>query len=400
MLLLASLGAGAQNADRWAESRRRMVETEVVAGGVKDSRVCEAMRATPRHEFVPVAQRANAYFDMALPIGKGQTISSPFIVAYMTEQLEPHPQDRVLEIGTGSGYQAAVLSGLVAEVYSIEIVESLGNKAAETLKKLGYRNVYTKVGDGYKGWPEHAPFDKIIVTCSPDDIPKPLVEQLKEGGRMVVPLGERYQQTLYLYKKVNGVLQREALQPTFFVPMMGRAEEQRIAASDSVSPTLLNGSFEQTAGDQPVGWYYVKQGKVESVQGVPNGAKCLTVSNDTPGRAAHALQAVGIDGRKVHRLEISLWARVTRLPAGQAPFVCPRLTINFFDATRAPAGNSQVGPWSAVGGWSKKTIEIRVPGKARFASVGVGLWGGVGEASFDNVQIKELPAKPADVSGP
>ena len=225
--------AAARNRDPWAETRARLVEYEVVAAGVKDARVCDAMRATPRHEFVPAALRRYAYFDIGMPIGEGQTISSPFIVAYMTEQLQPQPTDKVLEIGTGSGYQAAVLSGLVSEVYSIEIVETLGKRAAKTLRRLGYENVKTKIGDGYQGWAEHAPFDKIIVTCSPENVPKPLVEQLKEGGRLVVPLGQRYQQTLYLFKKVKGVLQAEPLQPTFFVPMMGRAEEERAVPADA-----------------------------------------------------------------------------------------------------------------------------------------------------------------------
>ena len=220
-IFLIAAAAHGQNRDPWAEARARMVEHEVVAAGVKDARVCDAIRATPRHEFVAASMRRYAYFDIAIPIGEGQTISSPFTVAYMTEQLQPKPTDKVLEIGTGSGYQAAVLSGLVSKVYSIEIVEPLGKRAAQTLRRLGYKNVETKIGDGYQGWAEHAPFDKIIVTCSPENVPKPLVEQLKEGGRLVVPLGKRYQQTLYLFKKVKGVLQAEPLQPTFFVPMMG-----------------------------------------------------------------------------------------------------------------------------------------------------------------------------------
>jgi protein-L-isoaspartate(D-aspartate) O-methyltransferase len=195
---------------------------------------------------------------MSLPIGEGQTISAPFVVAYMTEKLDPQPTDKVLEIGTGSGYQAAILSPLVAEVYSIEIVESLGQKAARTLKQLDYKNVTTKIGDGYLGWPEHAPFDKIIVTCSPEKVPQPLVEQLKDGGQMVIPVGERYTQELYLLRKKGGKLEREVLVPTMFVPMTGAAEDKRQVRPDPANPKLVNGSFEELAGKsgEPIGWYY------------------------------------------------------------------------------------------------------------------------------------------------
>ena len=188
------------------QARLQMVEKEIISAGVKDRRVIESMLHTPRHEFVLPKYRRMAYFDMALPIGGEQTISSPFIVSYMTESIDPKPTDRVLEIGTGSGYQAAVLSPLVDQVFTIEIVESLGRKAARLLKRLKYENVHVKVGDGFKGWPEHAPFDKIIVTCSPEDVPQPLVEQLRDGGRMVIPVGERYQKTLYLFTKKDGKL--------------------------------------------------------------------------------------------------------------------------------------------------------------------------------------------------
>ncbi len=199
LLLLVSIfsdaAVSAQKSRRWTESRRQMAQ-HVFSQGIKDRRVRNSIASTPRHEFVPVGQRHNSYYDMALPIGHGQTISPPFVVAYMTEQLDPQPTDKVLEIGTGSGYQASVLSPLVANVYSIEIVEPLGKTAAATIRRLKYDNVTTKIGDGYQGWPEHAPFDKIIVTCSPEKIPAPLIEQLNEGGRMVIPLGERYQQLL------------------------------------------------------------------------------------------------------------------------------------------------------------------------------------------------------------
>jgi len=232
----------AQQDDSWTKARKELVA--LIAEGVKDPRVLKAVADTERHLFVPEAHRQNAYFDMSLPIGGGVTISPPYVVAFMTEQLAPQPSDRVLEIGTGSGYQAAILSPLVAEVYTIEIIESLGNEASERLRKLGYENVHVRVGDGFKGWPEHAPFDKIIVTCSPEKIPQPLIDQLKEGGKLLIPLGDRYQQSLCMVTKRAGKLERQVLESTFFVPMTGHAEEMRNVKQDDGVPVLANGSFE------------------------------------------------------------------------------------------------------------------------------------------------------------
>ncbi|MFL6543916.1 MAG: protein-L-isoaspartate(D-aspartate) O-methyltransferase, partial [Candidatus Udaeobacter sp.] len=167
-----------------------------------------------------------AYEDRPLPIGFGQTISQPFIVAFMTQALKPKPTDRVLEIGTGSGYQAAVLGELVAEVFTIEIVRPLAQRAATVLNALGYKNVLVKGGDGYKGWPEHAPFDSIIVTCAPERVPQPLIDQLKEGGRMIIPVGAKFAQELYLLEKKNGRLEQSAVLPVRFVPMAREAAER------------------------------------------------------------------------------------------------------------------------------------------------------------------------------
>lgn len=205
--------------------RRRMVAEQLVKRGISDAKVLAAMGAVPRHEFIPKDARDEAYDDRPLPIGAGQTISQPYIVAYMTEQLAPKPGDRVLEVGTGSGYQAAILARLVKEVYSIEIVESLGRRAMQDLARLGFTNVHVRIGDGYAGWPEEAPFDAIIVTCAPERVPEPLTQQLKEGGRMIIPVGGRHgQQDLYLLEKRNGKLERRAVMPVRFVPMTGRAE--------------------------------------------------------------------------------------------------------------------------------------------------------------------------------
>jgi protein-L-isoaspartate(D-aspartate) O-methyltransferase len=387
-----ALAAPGQNRDPWAEARAQMVEHEVVAAGVKDARVCDAMRAIPRHEFISPSARRYAYLDIGIPIGEGQTISSPFTVAYMTEQLQPLPTDKVLEIGTGSGYQAAVLSRLVSKVYSIEIVESLGRRASQTLRRLGYKNVETKIGDGYQGWAEHAPFDKIIVTCSPEHVPKPLVEQLKEGGRLVVPLGERYQQTLYLFKKVNGVLKAEPLQPTFFVPMMGRAEGERVVHANPGEPILVDGDFKKLSGDQPVGWYYIRQGKVEAAGRTPH-SPCLTFRNESPGRAAQAFQAVGIDGRWTEEIDLSSWFRGKDVQPGSLPEQQPSLSVVFFNTNRRPIARYALGPWSGTFDWVKKSRRIKVPASARLASVEVGLWGGTGELSVAEVAITVVASK-------
>lgn len=209
----------------FARQRERMVEQQLAGRDIRDAQVLEAMRRVPRHEFVPKPSWGQAYEDRPLPIGHAQTISQPYIVAFMTEQLKPAASDRVLEIGTGSGYQAAVLAELVAEVYSIEIVEPLALQAQSTLRSLNYTNVHLKAGDGYQGWAEHAPFDAIIVTCAPNHVPQPLVDQLKEGGRMIIPVGGASTQELVLLEKRAGSMHRRQVLPVRFVPMTGQAQQ-------------------------------------------------------------------------------------------------------------------------------------------------------------------------------
>jgi protein-L-isoaspartate(D-aspartate) O-methyltransferase len=225
---MAATGCGQQvpSAIDFAAQRQRMVDQQLKPRGIKDERVLAAMAKVPREEFVPADERDGAYEDGPLPIGYDQTISQPYIVAFMTEQLQLKPGDRVLEVGTGSGYQAAILAELVADVYTIEIVEPLAKTAQATLQRLGYKNVHVKVGDGYQGWPEEAPFDAIIVTCAPDKVPQPLTNQLKEGGRLVIPVGERFAQQLYLLEKKNGQLKESATLPVRFVPMVRERQKK------------------------------------------------------------------------------------------------------------------------------------------------------------------------------
>jgi len=222
----AAPSLAASGSDPFVVARQRMVTSQLVSAGrdITNASVLAAMCKVPRHEFVPERLRAQAYDDHPLPIGYGQTISQPFIVAFMTQELDPKPTDRVLEIGTGSGYQAAVLAEIVAEVYTIEIVEELAARAAADLTRLGYTNVHVRAGDGYRGWSEAAPFDAVIVTCAPEHVPQPLIDQLKDGGRVIIPLGPLWNQELVLLRKQNGKLKQHAVLPVQFVPMTGKAQ--------------------------------------------------------------------------------------------------------------------------------------------------------------------------------
>jgi protein-L-isoaspartate(D-aspartate) O-methyltransferase len=219
----ADTALGDEKFDRYAAPRAEMVAT-LRRYGIADERVLAVMAEVPRHEFVPERIRSAAYRDRPLPIGHEQTISQPYIVAFMTEQLRLQPDEVVLEIGTGSGYQAAVLSPLVKHIYTIEIVEPLAKRAKGDLARLGYDNVTVRAGDGYRGWTQHAPFDAVIVTCAPEDIPAPLIEQLKDGGRMIIPAGEAGDQKLYLLEKRGGEVERTDVLDVRFVPMTGEAE--------------------------------------------------------------------------------------------------------------------------------------------------------------------------------
>jgi protein-L-isoaspartate(D-aspartate) O-methyltransferase len=383
------LPAQTAGSDSWQVGRDAMVREVIVDQGIENPRVVDAMRATRRHEFLPTAVRDKAYLDMALPIGGGQTITSPFVVARMTEALDPQPSDRVLEIGTGSGYQAAVLSPLVDEVYSIEIVELLARRSARTLRRLDYENVFTKQGDGYLGWPEHAPFDKIIVTCSPQDVPPALVQQLAEGGRIVVPLGERFQQTLYRLRKVDGKLESEPIEPTFFVPMTGQAEDERAPAAGQRRPRLVNGSFERAADSAvPDGWYYVRHAQVAAADDAPAGRQVITFQNETPGEGAQALQALGMDGRWVRRIELSAQVAGRDLKAGQSEEQTPRIELTFYNRGRAPIDRTTLGPWTGTFAWRRESREIVVPRRARLSVLALAMYGGTGELSVDDVRVR------------
>lgn len=379
----------AQSRHDMTAERQQMVTDHIASEGVTNDGVLQSMRTVPRHLFVRPELRKFAYSDQALDLGHKQTISPPYIVAYMTQVLDPQPTDVVLEIGTGSGYQAAILSSLVKEVYTIEIVEPLGKRAAATLEMLDYKNVHCRIGDGYKGWPEMAPFDKIIVTCSPENIPAPLVEQLKEGGKMIIPLGERYQQVFHLLEKKDGKLEQKRLIPTLFVPMTGRSEELRAVLPDPKHPKIVNGGFEDSTlvEGQADGWHYHRRGMLMS-EGAPEGKQSLCFENHEAGRTAHALQAAAIDGSVIGELVFTCRVKSHDIHRGATPTDLPGCVIHFFDGKRLPIGTIAIGPWLADQEWISVSKSIPVPGAAREMIFQVGLNGATGTVCVDAMKIQ------------
>ncbi|EDL60933.1 protein-L-isoaspartate(D-aspartate) O-methyltransferase [Gimesia maris] len=380
-----------QSSAYFRNQRNDMVTRYIEGEGIKNPRVLSSMRQVPRHEFVSSNLKHLAYQDLALPIGYKQTISPPYVVAYMTETIDPQPDDKVLEIGTGSGFQAAVLSALVKDVYTIEIVEGLGKKAAVRLKKLDYDNVHTRIGDGYLGWPEEAPFDKIIVTCSPEKVPQPLIDQLKEGGMLLIPLGERYQQVFHLFQKEKGELKHKRLIPTLFVPMTGRSEEKREVKPDPLKPEIVNGSFEIDANnDQKVdNWHYQRRVSRMTSQ-APQGAAYLQFENETPERLSQILQGMAIDGSHVNSLEISLQLSYLNTVQGKQSYQKPGLIIHFYDSIRRNIGQAYLGPWLGSRGWHQEKKTIPIPPQTREAVIQLGLNGGTGILNVDALKIEKV----------
>jgi protein-L-isoaspartate(D-aspartate) O-methyltransferase len=273
-------------------------------------------------------------------------------------------------------------------VYTIEIVPELGQQAERTLSRLRYRNVFVKVGDGYQGWSEHAPFDKIIVTCSPERVPQPLIDQLVEGGLLVVPVGERYQQTLYLMRKTDGKLVAEALQPTLFVPMTGRAEENRQVKPDPDQPRLINGDFEAPVESEPFvpGWYYQRLTTLETGE-APQGNQYVRFANDHLGRPAHLMQGLPLNGRTISDIQITAWVKLNNVRDAGLITECASIAISFYDENRRDLGVQSVGRLQGTRNWYRLEHVFRVPPETREALVRIGLFGAAGAVSFDHVQL-------------
>ncbi|MDR0610098.1 MAG: protein-L-isoaspartate(D-aspartate) O-methyltransferase [Planctomycetaceae bacterium] len=376
-------------------------------GGLENPEVIDVMRRVPRHRFVPPLHQSAAYWDQAIAIGHAQTISPPYIVAFMTEQLAPKPNDKVLEIGTGSGYQAAVLSLLVREVYTIEIIEPLGKQAEKLLKTLGMDNVHVRIGDGHQGWSEAAPFDSIIVTCSPESIPQPLIDQLREGGRMIVPVGERFQQLFYLCQKVNGKLNKQRLSQTLFVPMTGEAEEQRTIRPDAKNPVIVGGDFNEIRENgSPAGWHYVRNVDILTLNDAPLGKKIARFTNKPPKKitvndktgnknqtpaepkiVSQILQGFAVDGREVSKLKINYWIRGQQIVARSGHVMTPTGIISFYDENRRLIAEVLLGSCKGTFTWEEVLRKIPVKPETREAVLLIGLPMATGQLDVHSIVV-------------
>jgi len=404
-LLLSTLGlatlssseVSAQTARELAAARTWLVESELATSGIKSPQVLAAMREVPRHEFVPAELRQYAYLDTTLPIGHGQTVSPPYIVAWMTEQLAPQPGERVLEIGTGSGYQAAVLSRLAKDVYSIELHAELARTATAAVTRVNYKNIHIRQGDGFQGWPEAAPFDKIIVTCSPQEVPKPLADQLREGGRMLIPIGEGFQQNLCVMVKEGGKLRVTSRTPTYFVPMAGVADTLRSPASNLAITPLINGNFEELLSPSvPAAWFYLRQAQLAPCTDPNHPGQCLQFTNAVPGRSSQALQSIGVQGDRIPMLTVQSWVTCKGVqPADAAnPRDGAKIFVTFFDADRKTLDEQIVGLWREDTAWKKHIGVIKVPPTTIGMTVAIGLFGATGDFRCDDIVV--LPARERD----
>jgi protein-L-isoaspartate(D-aspartate) O-methyltransferase len=376
---------------KFEELRDDMVSAHIEAEGITNEAVLKAMRTVPRHEFVPSAEKARAYEDLALPIGHQQTISPPYIVAFMTNELDPLPTDRVLEIGTGSGYQASILAQIVKDVYTIEIVSPLSKSAEKRIKDLGYSNVHCLDGDGFKGWPEHAPFDKIIVTCSPESIPQPLIDQLKDGGRMIIPVGERYQQSFHLLIKEDGKLKNERLASTLFVPMTGESEERRRIQPNPDFPQVINGSFDidENEDGKPDGWHYQRQTAMCD-ESPMDGKYCLRFENSDSALISQALQGSAINGRTVGSLQLNYWVRCNGIVPGKEISEQAAVVVHFYDKIRREVGTTVLGKWRGSFGWQNARSTVIVPPNAKELIIRIGLNGAQGQLDLDDLQMSPV----------
>ncbi|MCH2200563.1 MAG: protein-L-isoaspartate(D-aspartate) O-methyltransferase [Fuerstiella sp.] len=379
-----------RSADTTTAARHRLVDEAIKSEGISNEAVLRAMRKVRRHEFVLSGMRARAYRDEALPIGARQTISPPFVVAYMTQSLNPQPTDKVLEIGTGSGYQAAVLAEIVDQVYSIEIVKSLARSAERRLKRLGYDNVQVRAGDGYAGWPEHAPFDRIIVTCSPESVPESLVEQLRDGGTMIVPIGERYQQTFYLFRKKDGKLEQEQLISTLFVPMTGESEERRRILPNANQPVLTNGSFEHdiNGDDNADGWHYQRRSTLVT-ESPMHGKRYLQFFAERDGELAQALQGMAVNGRRLGAVDLSCWVQAGNIKTG-ANGQEAGIAIHFYDAKRRELPVQPIARWRGEFNWQQVRRRVPIPIRAREMIIRIGLNGATGTLDLDDLRMSVL----------
>ena len=400
----------AQSLRDWRELASEMVDKEIVAAGVTNERVIRAMRDTPRHEFVPANQR-RVRLSRHGPADRRR----PDDLAAVHRGLHDAGDRSAAHRPRAGDRHRQRLPGGRAQPAGERRVHDRDRRAAQpaarraTLKRLGYKNVFTRAGDGYKGWPEAAPFDKIIVTCSPEEVPQPLVDQLREGGLMIIPVGERYQQNLYLMRKVSGKLKSEALRATLFVPMTGEAEAQRAVKPDPEESTNRQRQLRRRArrrrrqqangrtAKEPAGWHYQRQLTLQAeCADAPDGKSYVTFHNAEPGRGSHALQGFAVDGREVSTLRLILLGPRRQHPPRRASQTnCRRSSSRSTTsaARRSAKNRSAHSPAPSLGVDEDKSL--RVPLRAREAILRIGLLGAVGELSLDDLRLQPQRIRPA-----
>lgn len=380
---------------------RKMVEREILPQHEwEDPIVLSAIMRTARDRFVPASYKKTAFRDLAVPLGRSRYQQAPSLLAYMTEELDVRPDEKVLHIGTGSGYYTAVLSLLAKEVYTVELDETLGNRASQTFEKLAYTNIYTKIADGYDGWEEHAPFDRIVFTCSPETVPEPLVKQLREGGVMIVPLGEPFRQVLYRCKKKGEELQKEFLLPYPFELMEGEAQSRRQTKPDPERPELSNGHFERFhENGEPYGWFSMTNAIVREVPDAPEGRHFLKLEvnsfSSDEARFARAEQSFALEGKNVSRLHLEAFLRGDRLETLSARNVraSASMILLCYDESDRLLQRYDLAPVSGSFDWKAFQCEISVPKKTKKATLILTLSDRTGTLEFDALSVRKAGKK-------
>jgi len=380
--------AAEEQADAYGDARTTMVDADLSGNGIGNERLLKAMRTIPRHRFCLPEDQKHAYADQSLPIGHKRKLASPYVTAGLIELLDPRPNDRILELGTGSGYQAAILSQLATDVYSVESIEELGKASASLLKELKCKNVHTRIGDTLEGWPEAAPFDRILFTSCSGTVPAALIDQLRERGKVVVDAVCGNEELFHLFEKQHGRLVALKVWSPFSIANADNLKQHRDEKQSPNKSEIENGDFELSEDGKATGWYFQRQAALAEDREAPNN-HVLTFENKEPGRHAQAIQEVAIDGRAVVSLRLSVRAKGLEIHNSSSADK-PSMVIRFYDAHQRPITvepSAILGPWRGTFGWETYTCVSSVPKTTRKALVVISMGGATGRLTVDDAQL-------------